>query len=230
MPKLYGPEHTTYVIISVLSAIIICVLAKLFVKTDKAKSIFMRCMGGILFLVILTNRLALVFEHDSVNWMKLITDSVCSTTSYVLGLSLLLGKKDNCILHFLWFIALAGGVITTFYPNFIGQNPSFMYPPTILGMMHHTISAIVVILMLMLKYLNITYKKWYYSLWGFTSYLSYGAFLMCVLDMSNPFYMTGPALSNTPFTIWVIMPIYIVVYAIILLVIELVRKFKLKAK
>ena len=51
---------------------------------------------------------------------------------------------------------------------------------------------------------------------------------MCVLDMSNPFYMTGPAVSDTPFTIWVIMLIYIVVYALILLVVEIVRKYKIK--
>ena len=228
MPRLYGPEHTTYVIASVVLAILVCVLAKLFIKTEKAKSIFMRCAGGVLFTVILINRLALVYEYDTVRWIKLITDSVCSTTSYVLGLALLFGKKNNPILHFVWLIALGGGVITTFYPNFIDQNPSFWYPPTILGMMHHTISAIVVILMLMFKYVNITYKKWYYSLWGFTTYLSYGAFLMCVLDMSNPFYMTGPAVSDTPLTIWVIMPIYIVVYTLILLVVEIVRKHKIK--
>ena len=226
MPKLYGPEHSTYVIISVLVAIITVVCAKIFIKTEKSKNIFMRCAGGFLFLVILLNRIALVFEYDQVNWMKLITDSICSTSSYVLGLALLFGKKDNCILHFLWLICLGGGAITTFYPNFIGQNPSFLYLPTILGLMHHTISAIVVILMLMFKYVNITYKKWYYTLWGFTTYLSYGAFCLCVLDMGNPFYMTGPAVDNTPFTVWVMIPIYAVVYSIILLILEIVRKKK----
>ena len=76
----------------------------------------------------------------------------------------------------------------------------------------------------MFGYLKITYKKWYCTLWGFASYFSYGAFLMCVLGFSNPFYMTGPAVSGTPLTAWLIAPIYIVVYALILLVVELVRK------
>jgi hypothetical protein len=226
VPRLYGPEHTIYVIVSVLVAIISCVCAKLFIKTDRSKSIFMRCAGGILFLIILLNRIALVFEYGDIDWKELLTDSICSTSSYVLGLALLFGKKDNCILHFVWFISLAGGTITTFYSNFIGQHPSFLYLPTILGMMHHTASAIVVILMLILKYVNISYKKWYYTLWGFTSYLSYGAFLMCVLDIGNPFYMVEPAIDNTPFTVWVLIPIYVVVYSLILLGVEIIRKRK----
>ena len=226
MPRLYGPEHTIYVIVSVLVAIISCVCAKLFIKTDRSKGIFMRCAGGILFLIILLNRIALVFEYGDIDWKELLTDSICSTSSYVLGLALLFGKKDNCILHFVWFISLAGGTITTFYSNFIGQHPSFLYLPTILGMMHHTVSAIIVILILILKYVNISYKKWYYTLWGFTSYLSYGAFLMCVLDIGNPFYMVEPAIDNTPFTVWVLIPIYVVVYSLILLGVEIIRKRK----
>ena len=38
------------------------------------------------------------FEYEKADWMELITDSVCSTTSYVLSISLLVGKKDNKIL------------------------------------------------------------------------------------------------------------------------------------
>ena len=54
----------------------------------------------------------------------------------------------------------------------------------------------------------------------------YGAFLMCVLDIGNPFYMVEPAIDNTPFTVWVLIPIYVVVYSLILLVVEIIRKRK----
>ena len=56
----------------------------------------------------------------------------------------------------------------------------------------------------------------------FAAYLTYGAFLMFVLKFSNPFYMTAPALDGTIFTIWVIIPIYLVVYSLIILIVELV--------
>lgn len=225
-PQVFGKEHLIYIIVCILIALIVCFLAKRYAKTEKNKTIVIKISAIILFIIIFTNRLALVFEYDKPNWMKLLTDSFCSTSSYILSISLLIGKKNNNVLHFIWLVALAGGTITTFYPNFIGQNPSFLYPPTILGMMHHTWSAIVVILMLMFGYLELTYKKWYCTLFGFTTYLAYGAFLMCVLDFDNPFYMTAPALDGTVFTVWVITPIYAVVYTLIILVTELIRKKK----
>lgn len=230
-PQVFGKEHLIYVAVSLIVAFLACFLSKCYAKTEKAKNLVIKLAGAILFAIILTNRLALVFEYDTPNWKKLITDSLCSTSSYVLSITLMVGKKNNNVLHFIWLVALAGGAITTFYPNFIGQHPSFMYPPTILGMMHHTWSAIVVILMFMHGYLQLTYKKWYCTPIGFMAYLSFGAFLMCVLDYSNPFYMTGPALEGTPFTVWVIAPIYIAVYALILGITEFVRyKRRGKAK
>ncbi len=223
-PQVFGKEHLIYIAVSLVIAFLVCFLAKRYAKTDRAKTFVIKISAAVLFVIILTNRLALVFEHDAANWKKLITDSICSTSSYVLSLSLLLGKKNNNVFHFIWLIALAGGAITTFYPNFIGQHPSFMYPPTILGMMHHTWSAIVVVLMLLFGYFEITYKKWYCTVFGFTAYLAFGAFLMCVMDYGNPFYMTAPALDGTIFTIWAIIPIYLLVYTLIILMVEFFKR------
>lgn len=228
-PVVYGPEHITYIIISlaVAAAAIFCSVK--YIKTEKAEKIFLYSAAGILFAIIVANRLTLVFEHGNVDWLKMLPDTFCSASSYVLPLAIVFGKRDNNVLHFIWLIALAGGTITTFYPDFIGQNPSFLYPPTILGMMHHTVAAIIVIILIIKQYVNLTYKKWYCTLFGFTSYFAYGEFLMCVLSYGNPFYMTGPALPNTPFTAWVIAPIYVAVYALILLAVELVRRKKLNS-
>ena len=46
---------------------------------------------------------------------------------------------------------------------------------------------------------------------------------MCVLDCGNPFYMAEPAIDKAPFTIWVIAHFHIVLYALALLITELVR-------
>ena len=119
MPQIFGWQHSIYVAVSVVFAVVVLVCAKLFVKTDKAKEIVMRCSGALLFVAIFVNRIVLVFEHENPNWMKLITDSFCSTSSYALGITLMVGKKDNNVLHFLWLIALAGGgyyhICTKFY-------------------------------------------------------------------------------------------------------------------
>lgn len=225
-PQVFGTEHLLYIAVSIVTALVACLLTARFAKTEKAQNAVMKFAGGVLFAIIFANRLALVFEYEETNWLKLITDSFCSTSSYVLSLALVFGKRDNKVLHFAWLIALAGGTITTFYPNFIGQHPSFLYPPTILGMMHHTWSAIVVVLLFICNYLHLTYKKWYCTAVGFAAYLLLGVFLMFVLDYSNPFYMVEPALDGTIFTVWVIAPIYMAVYALILWIVELVRRRK----
>ena len=229
-PQVFGKEHLIYIAVSLIIGICVCTIAARYVKGERARTIFIKCAAAVLFLTIFANRLALVFEYEQIRWTKLLTDSFCSTSSYVLSLSILFGKKNNVVLHFIWLIALVGGSIVTFYSDFIGQNPSFLYPPTILGMAHHTISAIVVILMFILGYLDITYKKWYCTLFGFACYFAYGAFLHFVLDYSNPFYMNEPALSGTPFTAWVIAPIYTALYAAIVITVELIRRYRIKKK
>ena len=169
-PQVFGKEHLIYIAVSLVLATLVAVLAKRFAKDERRAVMVIKASALILFIIIFVNRLVLVFEFETVNWCKLIPDSFCSASSYALSLALLFGKKDNNVLHFIWLIALAGGVITTFYPDFIGQHPSFMYPSTILGMMHHTWSAIVIILVFLMDYLHLTYKKWYCTLFGFTSY------------------------------------------------------------
>lgn len=225
-PQVFGKEHLLYIAVSIVTALVVCLLTARYARTEKAQKAVMKWAGGLLFVIIFANRLALVFEYETADWLKLITDSFCSTSSYVLALALIFGKRNNHVLHFVWLISLAGGAIATFYPNFIGQHPSFLYPPTILGMMHHTWSAIVVVLLFMCNYLHLTYKKWYCTAIGFAGYLLLGAFLMFVLDYSNPFYMAEPALDGTVFTVWVIAPIYAAVYALILWTVELARKRK----
>lgn len=229
-PRVFGKEHLIYIAISVLVVAVGFFLNKKFARTERQKCFVLKLAAAVLFAIILVLRIVLVFEHGDPNWKLMIPDSFCSASSYGLSLAILFGKKNNNVLHFIWLVAFTGGIIVTFYPDFLGQNPSFLYPSTILGMIHHTWAAALVILMLMNGYLELTYKKWYCAPIGFSAYLSLGAFLMCVFDYANPFYMTGPSIPGTPLTVWGIAPIYMVVYALILLSVELVRKKKTKGK
>ena len=225
-PHVYGPEHLIYIFVSLLVTFLTIFLSKKYAKTEKSQTIIIKVYALILFTTIFLNRIALVFEYDTPDWSRLLTDSFCSTSSYILSLSILFGKKNNIVLHFVWLISLVGGSIVTFYADFIGQNPSFLYPPTILGLIHHTLQAILVILILMFKYITITYKKSYVVLIGFAGYFLLGLFMKYVFGYGNPFYMYAPAISNTILTVWVLAPIYIVGYSIIILIIELIRKKK----
>lgn len=223
-PTLYGFEHITYLLVCLILAVFACLHAAKYAKTEAVQTRIIRIAGLLLFLTIFTNRLVLVFCEGIVDWLKLIPDSFCSASSYLLSLSLLFGKRDNAVLHFVWLPSLAGGLIATFYPDFIADYPSFLHPSTFLGILHHTMSSVIVMLLLIFRYMTITYKKWYCMMIGFGFYLALGTFLIFVCGYENPFYMLAPAIPGTPLNVWVIAPIYLSVYALILYCIERVRK------
>lgn len=226
--KIWGIEHIIYFVAFVLGAAAVLIYLKKYAKTEQVKRLTVKCLAGVLLIAIVTNRISIVFKTEVPEWKWLIPDSFCGMSSLVLALAVLLGKKDNNVLHFVWLLALAGGVITMFYPEFLPQNPSIFYLPTISGLLHHSISAVLVLALLFSKNLIITYKKWYCTLFGFTSYLSFGCFLIYVLNFHDAYCIVNPILSGTPLTIWVIAPIYCVVYAFLLFIFELIRKQKAK--
>lgn len=220
----FGIEHFLYIGITTFLSVLGLLLAKKYAKTEKSKTIIIKALALALLVSILLNRLSQVFRYGLVRWEQIIPDSYCGMTSLVLSLAVLFGKKDNCVLHFTWILGIFGGISTVIYPAFIGQGPTVFYLPTISGLLHHSFSAIVGITVLQFGWMRVTYKKWYCTLFGFTCYLTVGAFLIGCLGISDAFHIYTPLLDGTPLTTWVMAPIYAICYALILLIIELVRK------
>ena len=230
VPKVYGIEHILYIVITTLLAAVGLILAIKFVKKQSTKVIILKVLAGLLLVSILANRLSQVFRYEQTRWHLLIPDSFCGMTSLIVSLAVLIGKRDNDFLHFAWLLGLFGGISTVVYPTFVSQNVSFFYIPTISGLLHHSFCATTVVAMLIFKHVEITYKKWKCVLFGFTCYLTVGAFQMSVFNMSDAFHIVEPLLSYTPLTVWVMAPIYVAVHGAIFAVIELVKRKKQKAK
>ena len=228
-PKIFGWEQWLHSAVVIVLTIIGIFLSKKYIKTEKSKIKLLKILALVLLITILTNRISICLKHDPVSFTYLIPDSFCGMSSLVLALAVLLGKKDNPVLHFVWFISLLGGLITFVYPDFIGQNPSIFYIPTISGLLHHSLSIVLNIFIFMYGYIKVTYKKWYCTLFGFTTYFTIGAFQMSVFGFSDAFHIVEPMLSGTNLTAWVVAPIYIIGYSVIILIIELVRKRKKQA-
>jgi hypothetical protein len=227
-PQLFGIEHILYIIITTVLAASGLLLAKKYAKTEKSQVIVLKILAALLFVAIMTNRLSQVFRYGTVRWYCIIPDSFCGMTSLVLALAVLLGKKDNDVLHFVWLLGLFGGISTVIYATFLDQDISFFYIPTISGLLHHSLSATVVVALLMFNQIDITYKKWYCTFFGFTCYLTLGAFLMEAFDMSDAYHIAEPLIPDTPLTAWVMAPMYAVGYGLILLIVEIVKRKKSK--
>ena len=225
-PELFGIEHILYIIISTLIGSGIVLFSIKYKNDEKKSNIILKVLGSLLFISIMINRLSQVFRYDDVKWYLIIPDSYCGMTSLVLSLAVIFGKKNNCVYHFVWLLGLFGGISTVIYATFVGQDSSFFYIPTITGLLHHSFSAALVVALLMFKQIDITYKKWYCTLFGFTSYLTVGAFLMHTFNLSDAFHIAEPLLPGTPLTAWFMAPIYAVSYALILFIIELIKKTK----
>lgn len=223
-PELFGIEHILYIIISAISAVAVLLLARRLAVNERSQGLFLKLLALLLFAAITANRLSQVFRYGAPQWFRIIPDSFCGMTSLVLSLAVIFGKKDNAALHFVWLPGLFGGISTVIYATFVGQGPSIFYLPTISGLLHHSISATLVVALFMFGQIRITYKKWYYSLFGFTSYLTLGAFLMQTFDLSDAFHIAEPLLPGTPLTVWVMAPMYAAAYALILLVVEIINK------
>ena len=222
--NVFGSVHIIYLLITLPLSVLALFLGKKFAKSEKSQSIFLKSLAALLLIWIIINRLSQVYRYDDVRWEQIIPDSFCGMSSLVLSMAVLFGKKNNPVLHFVWFLALIGGVITLGYPSFLGQGPTIFYLPTISGLLHHSFAIIVVVAVLMFDQIQITWRKWYYSLFGFTCYLTVGAFLMSVFKVSDAFHIVEPMLSGTPLTVWVVAPIYAAGYGAVLAAIELFRK------
>lgn len=227
-PQLFGPEHIGYIVISTILGCAYLLLAKKYAKTEKAQRVVLEILAFLLFVAVVTNRLSQVFRYEEVRWYLLIPDSFCGMTSFVLSLAVLFGKRDNNVLHAAWLLGIFGGISTVIYATFVGQGPTIFYLPTISGLVHHSLSAMLVVALFMFRQIDITYKKWYCTVFGFTSYMTVGAFLMHTFPMSDAFHIAEPLLSDTPLTAWVMLPMYAVAYSLILLVVEIVKRKKAK--
>lgn len=225
-PHRYGWEHILYIVIFLAVSIIGLIFAKKYAKSEKAQFWVMKGIAIALLVAVIVNRFSVVFKTPVPEYKWLWPDSFCGLSSFVLSLAIIIGKKDNDVLHFVWLMALAGGSITTFYPNFLSQNPSFLYLPTISGLLHHSISATLVVAMFLFGWIKLSFKKWRCVLFGFTSMLAFGAFLIHVCGFHDAYSIVTPVQEGTPLTVWVIAPIYIVVNALAIFVSDIAYKKK----
>lgn len=222
MPQIFGWEHLTYV------AIVTVVMISLFYwmqSFDEAKNQRMiKITAVLLLLAIIWNRVSITQKNGIT---ALLPDSYCGTSSLCLALITLTLRKDHPALHSVAYVGLIGGFLTLIYPDFIGQHHSIFYPMTISGLLHHTISVFLVMIMLKTGYLKPKLKKWYLLPIGLSFYLSYGIFLITIVGLNDAFYIYQPVLENTPFNWFVLGIILLPTHVVILYLWERVEKLRL---
>ncbi|MGD9909757.1 MAG: hypothetical protein AB7U79_04030 [Candidatus Izemoplasmatales bacterium] len=195
MPQVYGLEHFLYLFTVFSIYAVGFYLIHKFIKTEKQVTWLIKGLGLVLFLAIMWNRISVSALRDG--WDFFIPSTFCGFSSLALSLGAIFLKKDHPFFHSVAFVGLLGGLLTTFYPDFIGQSDSIFYPMTISGLVHHSVMVFLVIVMIQTKFLIPTKKKWFYLPLGLSLYMTFGLFQITVLGYNDAMYIYHPILEGT---------------------------------
>lgn len=196
-PKIYGIEHIVYLVIVISLMVVGLILIKKFINTEKKLSWLIRCLGLGLFIAIMWNRTTINIGRDNF-FASFLPGSFCGATSLFLSIAAMSLKKNHAVFHWLVYVGLLGGLITIFYPDFIGQADSIFYGMTISGLAHHTVMVFLAIVMIFSGYVKPDIKKWYYLFLGLAIHMCYGLFLITVLGYTDASHIYTPLLEGTP--------------------------------
>lgn len=209
MPHVYGWQHIVYLLIffGVCAGALAAVLLK--VKTAKTIDLIVKCLGGALLVLIILNRI-FICMHKDYNWWLLIPDSFCGLSSLCLAICALVCKRDALPLHCLCYISFWGGMIVTFYPDFLGQASYFMYPATITGLLHHGLAAFISVFMIVTGFMKPSLKKFYAFPCGLSFMTVYGLFLLDGLHFKEAMFIGKPLIPNS-FLTWYVIAVVLIV-------------------
>jgi hypothetical protein len=221
-PQLYGWQHLTYLAIFLVVLIATILVVHFYIKTDKQKLIFIKCLAGLLLIWIIINRVSVAIRFSDV-WM-FIPNSYCGMTSLVLSILVLVGKPNMKAYHFLWYMALFGGVATMFYPDFLSQDISFFYLPTISGLIHHSILLTLSIVMLQTKWFRPELKCWKYFPIGLSAYTLFGLFTMSIFGWGSAMEINSSLIDGTPLNWWFILLVGSAALLVFLLIYDRIAK------
>ncbi|HAX03170.1 MAG: hypothetical protein A2Y45_07035 [Tenericutes bacterium GWC2_34_14] len=214
MPTIYGVEHVTYLIIVISLMILTTWFIKRHIKTEKQLRLIIRVIGILLLIAITWNRISVSMLRSGFD--EILPGTFCGTSSLFLAISAITLKKNHVVFHTLIYVGLLGGLLTLFYPEFIGQGATFFYPMTISAMIHHTLMVYLALLMLFTGYVKPALKHWIILPIGLSFYMIYGLFLITELNYNDAMYIYHPILEGTPLNWFVLGMLFLIVHVIFL--------------
>ncbi len=172
--ELWTWPHILFIVLTILVLGASLTLITLFVKKENTLLWIYRISGIVLFVTIVVNHIDVIrfdveIEKDVVMvfgketpytwWMVALPFTICSFASFVIPFGCFM-KKDNFIVHSLYPIAIMGGIVNIFIPNYLG-NQGFFEIRTWTGLLHHILSMWIVLLMLLKGFIKPSMKKIY---------------------------------------------------------------------
>ena len=205
---IYGIGHIIYLITTLILIIGGAILIKKYVKNEKTINTIIKISAVVLLITIIINRISITYtnvvvnQRDGYTWLNLIPDTYCGLASIVLSLTIIFGKKDHIILHFISYIGFFGGLITMFYPDFLNTQ-TFFDLRSITGILHHTIMVWIIVITMLTRYIVPSIKKWCIFPIGLCIIMTIGILEIDMLGFEKGMQIGEPLLASMPkLTAW----------------------------
>jgi hypothetical protein len=221
MPQIFGWQHIVYLLVCILVGAGTIVLIKLKVKEEKHIDYIVKGVGGVLLCLLVWNRILLAV-HNGI--LGIIPNTFCGLTSLLFALAAIFLKRGNIAYHCLVYISIWGCLLTMIYPDFIGQAESIFYPLTISGLLHHSVSLYLSILMIVTGFFKPTLRKFYAFPIGLSLYMTYGVFLEDCVGLEEAMYINEPLIEGTIFTWYFVGVLMMIITIAILATYEYIQK------
>ncbi len=222
---IYKAGHISYLICSLILIIVGAILVYKYAKTPKTQKLIIKISGIILLIAILINRFSVTYSDVVINkregytWLNLIPNTFCGLSSLVFAFAIILGKKDNIVLHVIPYIGFVGGTVTLFYPDFL-ETQAFTDIRSISGLVHHTLMVWLTLICMLTKYIKPSMKKLPALVLGLCVIMTFGLIEIDMLGFNKAMQIGEPLLKSAPiFTSWYVVGILLLVLHFIYIVI-----------
>lgn len=206
-PGLFSISHCIYMVLISLVLVAGWIFCGIFIKKEKTQNILIKSLAVILLILILWNRISLALFNDSdevhkvcFNWKYLLPDTFCGLSSLILALTILFAKKDSIILHGIYIYSLMGGFSNIVLPTYL--NTQYWYDMrTISGLAHHGVAFFLIVLLIIFKYFNPRFNRWYVFPLTACIYMTYGLIIyewaqIDAMQIMDPFIESLPTLTS----------------------------------
>jgi hypothetical protein len=199
MVEIFGWQHLLYVALALGFGFFGYMMIYKRLKTEEGLYKLVHILSLILLVLIIFNRITVVYLLEDGNWLRFLPYSYCGISSLAIAIGGLIFKKDHPWFHATIFVGFVGATLTLVYPDFLVQDDSFFFLPTITGLLHHTMMLFLIIVMIGTQYVKPTLKKYYLLPIGIMGYLTIGIFLIAKLGYPDAMYIFEPALPGSIF-------------------------------
>ena len=201
-PGVYCPEHIAFVVIAAVLIAVGLLSVRKRVRNEKTLELIIRTSAAMHLLWICINRTAVTMEQIAedpqvYSWLNLIPYTFCGFSSLVLSLTVLFGRRDNDILHFIVYLGLGGGIATLAYPDFL-EYQNFWDLSSYSSLIHHGCMIWLTLLLLVTGQFRPTIKKWYCYPIGYAFMMLLGLFELDALKFPEAINIARPLLPGAP--------------------------------